>query len=675
MNCPKCQNEIKENQKFCRICGTALEGISTAENEAAEIPDIPECPSSAAKADIPKAPTSDISEAAVASENVPKEADATTLNTDNETGGNTDVALESEKKPKKRFNIKKFLAISLPVIALLLIIALNLNLIIGYAVKLFGTPAQYMAYVENKALAAQIKSYRAMYENFLENQSFNGSSTAELKLSVSDRGFDMLSSIVSLNSDTDISQFEFLKEIGLTMDTDLNGELARSQVTVSLKDNKVLTTDCYIDEAKGYLYLGLPELSDEYLKLPYSPDMLSATPYISADYAIAANSASSMGANLLSMSSDYITAYTEENATISADTLVMLLNDIMPTEQELEQSLTQYIKTALGCIDDAKMDKTDLTIDGITNNVTQITVEVDTELMMRMAIAVLNDIKNDKNVENVINRAEKSISENVAPVEEDSYGLFADALDEAIKSMEETLNSSEFENEPICTLHTYINFRHEVVGHAIVTDDAYGKKQKYVTATVYEGNEYRYLAETPLGLTVNGKGTLSGGTMSGEFISSYSVNDEEFDIVKITVSDYNINETRNGNLKCSMTITPMEDLLKQLEFDDELTAFISLSDLSVKLDFDIDRSKSYTAIGISAGDNPLVTLSMESKKKDAEKIDLPAKTVTVDDEDDFAAWFSTLDFGELADALEDADVPKEITQTVRMLALMALYQA
>ena len=228
MNCPNCNNEIKENQKFCKNCGAALEGLSAPETYEPKAVAADTLDSEAEKADTPAE--------VVAIDQAPSDVSTETYDTntaaESDTAENSEAAPTVPQKPQKKFNWKKFLAITIPIVAVLLIIAFNLNLFIGYAVKLFGTPAQYMAYVESKSVSSQVKSSLAFYNNLSENLDFKGSNTTELKLSLSDKGFEVIENLVKMSSGGDISQLEFLKDIGITLETDTNGDISEAKATV-----------------------------------------------------------------------------------------------------------------------------------------------------------------------------------------------------------------------------------------------------------------------------------------------------------------------------------------------------------------------------------------------------------------------------------------------------------
>lgn len=663
MNCPNCNNEIKENQKFCKNCGAALEGLSAPETYEPKAIAADTLDSEAEKADTPAE--------VVAIDQAPSDVSAETYDTntaaESDTADNSEADPAEPQKPQKKFNWKKFLAITVPIVAVLLIIAFNLNLFIGYAVKLFGTPAQYMAYVESKSVSSQVKSSLAFYNNLSENLDFKGSNTTELKLSLSDKGFEVIENLVKMSSGGDISQLEFLKDIGITLETDTNGDISEAKATVYIGDNKILSLDYYLDKNENMLYMGIPELSQEYIKIPYSPDMLNSL--MSMFYPVDTDISDEA-------EYDFVPGGAEPDPEVSADTLMTVINDIMPTEKELRESLTKYIKTALNCVDDAKMDTTDLTVDGITNNVTQITVDIDTELMIRMTLAVIKDMRNDKNLENILNRAQKSIEENIAPIGEDIYEAFVNLLDEGIKGLEELLENNNFPNESICVIQTYVNFWHEVVGHALTVNNGYGEQQKYLTATVTNGNEFRSISENTAGVVVSGKGTQSGGVINGDYTYSYNRFGDKLDLLKISYIDFSAKDFENGNLKGSMVITPLEDLINELEseldLDDSVTALLSLSNLSFRVDLDINRNKANSAVSILSGENSLITLSVGTEKKEQKSITLPQNTVTLDDEDDLNNWIMGFDFSELADNLEKTDIPKEIVLAIRMLSFMPM---
>lgn len=663
MNCPNCNNEINGNQKFCKNCGAALEGLSAPETYEPKAVAADTLDSEAEKADTPTE--------VVAIDQAPSDVSAETYDTntaaESDTADNSEADPAEPQKPQKKFNWKKFLAITIPIVAVLLIIAFNLNLFIGYAVKLFGTPAQYMAYVESKSVSSQVKSCLAFYNNLSENLDFKGSNTTEMKLSLSDKGFEVIESLVKMSSGGDISQLEFLKDIGITLETDTNGDISEAKATVYISDNKILSLDYYLDKNENMLYMGIPELSQEYIKIPYSPDMLNSL--MSMFYPVDSDISDEA-------EYDFVPGGAEPDPEVSADTLMTILKDIMPTEKELRESLTKYIKTALNCVDDAKMDTTDLTVDGITNNVTQITVDIDTELMIRMTLAVIKDMRNDKNLENILNRAQKSIEENIAPIGEDIYEAFVNLLDEGIKGLEELLENNNFPNESICVIQTYVNFWHEVVGHALTVNNGYGEQQKYLTATVTNGNEFRSISESPAGVVVRGKGTQSGGVINGDYTYSYNRFGDKLDLLKISYIDFSAKDFENGNLKGSMVITPLEGLINELEseldLDDSVTTLLSLSNLSFRVDLDINRNKAYSAVSILSGENSLITLSLGTEKKEQKSITLPQNTVTLDDEDDLNNWIMGFDFSELADNLEKSDIPKEIVLAIRMLSFMPM---
>ena len=181
-----------------------------------------------------------------------------------------------------------------------------------------------------------------------------------------------------------------------------------------------------------------------------------------------------------------------------------------------------------------------------------------------MTLAVIKDMRNDKNLENILNRAQKSIEENIAPIGEDIYEAFVNLLDEGIKGLEELLENNNFPNESICVIQTYVNFWHEVVGHALTVNNGYGEQQKYLTATVTNGNEFRSISESPAGVVVRGKGTQSGGVINGDYTYSYNRFGDKLDLLKISYIDFSAKDFENGNLKGSMVITPLEGLINEL---------------------------------------------------------------------------------------------------------------
>ena len=82
------------------------------------------------------------------------------------------------------------------------------------------------------------------------------------------------------------------------------------------------------------------------------------------------------------------------------------------------------------------------------------------------------------------------------------------------------------------------------------------------------------------------------------------------------------------------------------------------------LSVDVNSKKQSYELGIFDDDEEIVTLSLETKKKKASKVDIPKSTTEINSEDELEEYFADADLDEILNALDKAGVPEEYLDSV-----------
>lgn len=445
---------------------------------------------------------------------------------------------------------------------------------------------------------------------------------ADLELMLGDMMIDLVENAIfgTTESGMDMS---FLSNIGLGLEIDATEEIAQIAVDLNLSNTEIVKLLLLANEET--LWAGAPDLVDGYLK---------------ADFA-------DLGINM-----DSITA--------GVPSVMGMLPNIIPDENTTATILNRYLELALKEIDNVERTTETLTLDGLSQEATKLTVKIYEQDALDAAKAVLKAAKNDADIKKVVEdfgdfyndmMAEMNAEYDVEYEEVDAYAEFTKLIDEALNQLPAEAEDKE---NPI-SLTLYVDGNHNVIGFNLMMPDETEAIVNYYI--VMDGNNFKAVFEIAEEMKVTGSGTINNGKINGTFAFTAE------GITGLTIELKNYETNNKDAVSGTMIIKPTKDLLSQMDGIDELP----FDDIGLQLDLDITADKYDVTLKLIGDDAMVVGLALKLATKTPGNIKAPVNTVDVTDQQAFMNWVAGIDFNEIIDNLEDAGVPDSLLTALESL--------
>ena len=591
MFCPICGIKVEEGEKYCPACGTDLSEIngSAPASEANENTDAPEVN------ETPEAAVAEEVDAPVAETEIPYAAEPVY------------AAKAAGKGGKRGKSLFVKLGIAAVAVALAVIVVFNFGAIKGFFVKTFSSNENYFAHVEKKAVKETADDFTRAYGRYLSFADGDSRSEATARLKINPETLDELSTLIA-GSGIDI---DWLDDVGIKMVTNIKNGAIEIELGLGVAGEEIITISVVTDDDS--IYVGFPNLGDGYMR---------------GDVSMSGVGTSSLS-ELLSKGA---------------------LSSALPSEEVLNKVINKYVDVVLGCIEDVEEDSDEIEVDDISQKVTVLEVEFDEKLVAEIAVAVLEEVVDDKDIEDII-------IDFVSYYEEMGAGVDADEVyDEFIMTVEEALDSydpDDIGREELFTLFTYVDSAHEVIGHAVEVDGE--EVFKYVTVT--KGKEFEREISFP-GFSIIGEGKKNGEKEDAE----YKIAVEGETVCRIEVIDLDTKAMEEGILNGKFVIRPESEIISEL-FDYSVGAVIESLDLGLYLEFTGNEKSSGVTIGVMGEDELLVGLVMEGTTSDGKTVKVPSSS-DIYEEYEAEEWLATLDLGKITRAVVKAGLPDEIVEAI-----------
>ena len=230
--------------------------------------------------------------------------------------------------------------------------------------------AQKLAYnYLGDAVSALTKGYNA-YTGVMGSTS--GGMKTSLTLTVGDSVLDMLEEAAGGMN------MKFLSKITMDMTVGTKDQLTGIDMALGLNGKKITTVKMLTDIANYAIYMGVPEVSDTYLKM----DMADA-----------------MGSSGVDMSAQGMAA----NAAKFVEAL--------PSGEKLETLLKGYLELAVKEMDNVERTTVKQELAGMKQDQTQVTVKLYQEDLLDMAKAILKKAENDADIKQIVTDVVKAAAE------------------------------------------------------------------------------------------------------------------------------------------------------------------------------------------------------------------------------------------------------------------------
>lgn len=597
MKCSNCGADMQEGVRFCPVCGQAAESTESAQNQGMENVQDQTGP-----------------------ESVQNQINPETVQQDR--------MAPNPKKKKKSTGFK--VGIAAAVVAVLVVGVAAGAKVAGTIRKMTMSPAKYYQYVEEKNRDAGgeliFGSYDAMRKNMVET---SGAKNINMKMEVSDTA----KSLLSLTG-MDFSKFENLE---LNLITSKEKEALSNQIQIRGNGNDLLTVKTHMDSKDEKMYYQIPELSKSYLdfsayyKLMTDPESALGSeddldiegglePEDDLDSDISGNSVTAPGAGVSSM---LFQPFNYDKIFMETKTLKTLY----------ERYTDIFIKSAKNV---TKSEGT-CEAEGISKKADKYTVTLNGKEVAALIKELLETLKKDAEIKAYIENAHK-----------EAYQEFTEDIGEVLESVDTEIGEEEFK----LVMEVLISSDEKIIGRTLNVMDGEEKAMEISIASPQDGDKFGFelgvIVEGEEYVKVNGKGTLSGGVMNGDFsvsmpnilVDGTKESFKNFLVVKI--EDYDISKLAKGEAKGTFTYST--------------EAVAALANYSLKVESESNSEGGKGTMYVMAGKDALATIYVTMNNKAKAVSTKPSDGDTVydaDSDEDMLKYQSEMDVLSLLTDIQD----------------------
>lgn len=586
MFCKNCGNKIPDGFDICPTCGTfnEIEGDATSATSEAN----------------PNVVAQNIEAQPIVAEN---EVGAVVVNSDVE---ETDFAQPDFSAPQKKKSKKLWLKIGIPAVALVLVLAIVLNIgtIIGTAIKWFGSDADYFKYVEAKAIKNFNTDFADAYGEYQEAYSKDElGMESKITLTVSDELDDLLADFGA-----DIPDLSWLNGASITVDGSKQTNLSQYIMALNIGEQKIASIDMIANVTNGATYFKIAELSDKYLKSSLEMDEESLKMF---------------------------KAYFE---------VLNNVEELTPDKELINSLLDRYTDIVIENVQNVTKTEKTIVANGISQDCVVLEVVIDEQYLYNVCVDILNTLKTDEDIAVLFKSWQVYFDEHEdLGINDNLYDEFIEEVDEALEELKN--NADEVGDSQLMTIKSYVNGSHEVIGRELYVDG----QQIINYATAQKGDQIGFLAECQ-GVKLEGTGTEDGDCITGTYTISY----QAVSLVDITLTNFNT-EDGTGAIK----IVPNQGVMYMLS--SEISALTNLNPA-----FNIIIEENNFEVNVSGNNKVLLGVKFYAEEKEVSKVTEPsdANSVDVDDSEALAEWAKNVNFDTIINNIKASDIPQEYAQMI-----------
>lgn len=463
------------------------------------------------------------------------------------------------------------------------------------AVKLFTTPEQYFAYVVSS-------NFDNIAENFSENidlskKSVADGAAADGMMSVR-LGDEFQSLIKGLAGYEAYSYISWIDDITLSYKSSFKDNKIDYDMGINLNGVDLASLKMLADYDTQEMYYALPEYNSTYI-------LVDGDPY------------------------DYNDNPTEQ---------IFEMIEALPGKKDTKKFLLKCVKAAAESVDDIDEGTKKITAEGVSQQVTCLSFEVDDNTVKDLLNNVLREVKNDKEIL-------KMISESSGMDKEEFEGAIQEAID-SVRYMDVGM-------EPV-QVEVYVDTKGEIVGFAI---SSYDFEISSYTAT--KGNKFGTVAEITADgtrVSLEGSGVQRGDKRSGE----YSIKVANVSVVDIKTEGVNTKKLEEGIFNGSITIAPSEEVQGMLG-----SAMSSSSQAKIVSDLSLTIASKTTSpenldyiIVLNYEDEMCAEIEVKADTVKTRKVQMPDDYVDSYESSEMENWVRSIDIYQFTGKLRDANVPE-----------------
>lgn len=335
---------------------------------------------------------------------------------------------------------------------------------------------------------------------------------------------------------------------------------------------------------------------------------------------------------------------------ISASEFADNLNAVMEflDNAEIKPIVTDIISAAVGEVKDVNKSKGTLTAGGVSQECTVYTVAVDDVLVENMAKAVLREIKDNKNVKNIVFDFMNMLTTMNTGTPTYSESELSEMIDEGIDS---AIESIDLRGSGIDFEYKLYADGHDVIGREILS---MGQSLKY--AITQSGSDYAFELsfgdESYKEICICAEGTMKAGRFTGDAVLEYRGSS----IIEVEYTDF-ISDIDNKSSKGKMSIGLGDAFYEYLD-DMGMDSSAILALKSAKLEFTLDNTneKIDTNLALEIGGVSLLEIEIKGIDESDYSLKIPEDIYT----GDMDSYMSDVDPYVIIERLKKAGFPNEL---------------
>ena len=416
----------------------------------------------------------------------------------------------------------------------------------------------------------------------------------------------------------------WLREIGLHMEMNYDGDLVQTIVDAQLGGNSVISADVIVDMVGGMSYVGVPAIQDQYI-----------------------------GAKMDMSQMPDANAMLEEYAALVKD---------LPTDEELNALLSRYLNLVLETLTDPTTGETELSTGGISKKVATTTYSFTRHNVLDIAQAVLTTAKTDTELEKVLDAFSKVVNEQGAKqaaeggytwTDVDLHAQMLEGIEPALKNIQDEKQNAE--DMELARLVIYAD-GDDQVGGMLQVNNGYALMDYLQLYTLKQEDQSALFVNVMGTLYLTGTGEQLGSKFSGEYVISYMGGD----FVHVEVQDFDTEALKKGELEGTVCLRPGAALLNNLGSSLPIPA-----DLVIELELDTSSERAHIECNLYAAEVLMISISMSSRTVSSDDISVPESYADASDSAQMEAWLECVSLEAMLENLRSAGVPSDVVDLLK----------
>lgn len=505
-----------------------------------------------------------------------------------------------------------------PVVAVVGVLAVTVGAAFAHPVgrnfltKLVMSPESYFEH----SLTKNAKAFTDdLYEsiNSFKNLSFQeGGAKGDMKVEFGEGFKDAIEGVAG-----DEAQYiTWIDSFGADFDVAASRKGASGDIAYKVNDKKITTIEMDMDLENYIAYYRFPDINDEAIRFDFGEIFEEA----------------GMGELLTILES------------LSGE--VDKFYGLIPEQKIMEDIFVRYAKVIAGEIKDVEEETEKIEIEGVSQKCTVLTAEIDGDVLLAMAKGVLEEVKNDKDIEDVVKDFMKAYN-----IDEANYDKFIESIDGVLDEFPD-----EIEENITFDVKLYVDNRGQIVGFGV---EVQGAEISYITLNKGDKKALEFKVEAAMAnMSFSGVEEENGGKVSGDYALSFN----SMDIISIKTSDVDIDKAKKGEFNGKMTITAGDGLSSLINMAGGMggSEVKKAIDIISSIKLELSATDTTGKLSIYSNDKMFIEMSVDAVRNNNTKMSIPSSYIDITSESEIESWLAGCSIDGLLDNLKNADLPGDL---------------